>query len=89
MPYELFFLDYFLLSPYRQSACVQPSLSCVNNSADGYRILAAQEKLPKRVKLDKNRNKNHLHLKRCGNEFNAVACIERNPKKFSYFIQNF
>jgi hypothetical protein len=43
MTYELFYFNYFYLSPYSQSACAQPSLCSVNNSADGYRTLAAKK----------------------------------------------
>jgi len=55
MPYELFVLNYFLLSAYRQTACVQPSLPDVHNSADGYRILAAKKNYPKGLNWIKNR----------------------------------
>jgi len=47
MAHELFYFNYFYLSPYSQLACVQPSLAYVNNSADGYRILAAKKNYPK------------------------------------------
>ena len=43
MTYELFLFSRFYLSPYSQSACAQPSLRYVNDSADGYRILAAKK----------------------------------------------
>jgi len=55
MTHELFYFNYFYLSPYSQSACGQPSLRSVNNSADGYRILAAKKNYPKGLNWIKNR----------------------------------
>jgi len=55
MAHELFYFNYFYLSAYSQSACVQPSLPDVNNSADGYRMLAAKKNYPKGLNWIKNR----------------------------------
>jgi len=54
MAYELLYLNSFIGSTYSQSACVQPSPSDVNNSADGYRILGAQENYLKGLNWIKN-----------------------------------